>query len=74
MWKKEKIEDDRNYEKQKLREKEKEKKKLKEDDYDINNLVDNFNNVNIDNFKKKETKKQEINQERKEMIPMKKMI
>ena len=35
------------------------KKKLKEDDYDINNLVDNFNNVNIDNFKKKETKKQE---------------
>ena len=57
--KKEKIEDDRNYEKQKLREKEKEKKKLKEDDYDINNLVDNFNNVNIDNFKKKETKKQE---------------
>ena len=53
--KKEKIEDDRNYEKQKLREKEKEKKKLKEDDYDINNLVDNFNNVNIDNFKKKET-------------------
>ena len=51
--KKEKIEDDRNYEKQKLREKEKEKKKLKEDDYDINNLVDNFNNVNIDNFKKK---------------------
>ena len=57
--KREKIEDDRNYEKQKLREKEKEKKKLKEDDYDINNLVDNFNNVNIDNFKKKETKKQE---------------
>ena len=57
--KKEKIEDDKNYEKQKLREKEKEKKKASEDDYDINNLVDNFN---INNFnKKKEPKKEEKN-------------
>ena len=60
--KKEKIEDDKNYEKQKLREKEKEKKKTSEDIYDINNLVDNFSNVNINNFnKKKEHKKEEKN-------------
>ena len=58
--KKEKIEDDKNYEKQKI--KEKEKNKINDDDYDINNLVDNFSNVNINNnFPKKETKKENKN-------------
>ena len=55
--KKEKIEEDRNYEKQK---KAKEKKKEKEEEYDLNYLVDNFDNNNItNNISNKESKKEE---------------
>jgi serine/threonine protein kinase len=57
--KKEKIEEDKNYEKQKKqKEKEKEKSKLKEEEFDLNNLIDNFKdtNINKDNFESKETK------------------
>ena len=47
----EKIEEDRSYEKQKKQkiietQKEKEKEKLKEEEYDIDNLINNFNNTN----------------------------
>ena len=45
----EKIEEDRSYEKQKKQkiiEKQKEKEKLKEEEYDIDNLINNFNNTN----------------------------
>ena len=51
--KKEKIEEDKNYEKQKKqKEKEIEKAKVKEEEFDLNNLIDNFknNNINKDNF------------------------
>ena len=53
-----KIEEDKNYEKQQKQkgiEKEKEKNKLKEEEYDIDNLMDNFNsgNNNISNNNKK---------------------
>ena len=41
----EKIEEDRSYEKQK-KQKKKEKEKLKEEEYDIDNLINNFNNTN----------------------------
>ena len=44
--KREKIEDDKNYEK----EKEKEKNKYNNDDYDINNLVDSYNNTKETNL------------------------
>ena len=55
--KKEKIEEDRNYEKQK---KAKEKDKEKEEEYDLNYLVDNFDNNNItNNISNKESKKEE---------------
>ena len=59
--KQEKIEEDRNYEKQKkAKEREKEKYKAKEDEYDLNFLVDNFNNANInDNNSKNEIKKED---------------
>ena len=53
--KKEKIEEDRNYEKQK-----KAKEKEKEEEYDLNYLVDNFDNNNItNNISNKESKKEE---------------
>ena len=45
----EKIEEDRSYEKQKKQkiiETQKEKEKLKEEEYDIDNLINNFNNTN----------------------------
>ena len=45
----EKIEEDRSYEKQKKQkiiETKKEKEKLKEEEYDIDNLINNFNNTN----------------------------
>ena len=47
----EKIEEDRSYEKQKKQkiietQKEKKKEKLKEEEYDIDNLINNFNNTN----------------------------
>ena len=57
--KKEKIEEDKNYEKQKKqKEKEKEKSKLKEEEFDLNNLIDNFKdtNINKNNFESKEAK------------------
>ena len=55
--KKEKIEEDKNYEKQK-KQKEKEKAKLKEEEFDLNNLIDNFKdtNINKNKFENKETK------------------
>ena len=65
--KKEKIEEDRNYEKQqKEKLKQNEKNKLKEEEYDLNNLVYNFDNTNINkidanNFSKNETKKEDDN-------------
>ena len=51
-----KIEEDKNYEKQKKqkiieKEKENERNKIKEEEYDINNLMDNFSNEN-NNFSK----------------------
>ena len=53
--KKEKIEEDRNYEKQK-----KAKEKEREEEYDLNYLVDNFDNNNItNNISNKESKKEE---------------
>ena len=57
--KQEKIEEDRNYEKQKkAKERQNEKEKIKEEEYDLNNLIYNFNNTNINNdFSKKEEKK-----------------
>ena len=59
--KQEKIEEDRNYEKQKkAKERQKEKEKIKEEEYDLNNLIYNFDNTNISNdFPKKEEKKDE---------------
>ena len=59
--KQEKIEEDRNYEKQKkAKERQNEKEKIKEEEYDLNNLIYNFNNTNINNdFSKKEEKKDE---------------
>ena len=65
--KKEKIEEDRNYEKQqKEKLKQNEKNKLKEEEYDLNNLVYNFDNTNINkidanNFSNNETKKEDDN-------------
>ena len=65
--KKEKIEEDINYEKQqKEKLKQNEKNKLKEEEYDLNNLVYNFDNANINkidanNFSKNETKKEDNN-------------
>ena len=55
--KKEKIEEDKNYEKQK-KQKEKEKAKLKEEEFDLNNLIDNFKdtNINKNKFESKEAK------------------
>lgn len=49
--KEEKIEDDKNYEK--------EKNKYDEEDYDINNFVDNYHNENETKFTKE--KKKDIN-------------
>ena len=55
--KKEKIEEDRNYEKQKKEKaRETEKNKLKEEEFDLNNLINNFNDTNNNNFQQKETK------------------
>ena len=51
----EKIEEDRNYEKQKKQkviEKEIENIKLKEEEYDIDKLIDKFNGENNNNFSK----------------------
>ena len=60
--KKEKIEEDRNYEKQKKEKaKETEKNKLKEEEFDLNNLIDNFNDTNNKNFQKKEDKNETKN-------------
>ena len=65
--KKEKIEEDRNYEKQqKEKLKQNEKNKVKEEEYDLNNLVYNFENTNINkigdnDYSNKETKKEEDN-------------
>ena len=65
--KKEKIEEDRNYEKQqKEKLKQTEKNKLKEEEYDLNNLVYNFDNTNINkidanNFSNNEIKKEDDN-------------
>ena len=65
--KKEKIEEDRNYEKQqKEKLKQNEKNKVKEEEYDLNNLVYNFENTNINkigdnDYSSKETKKEEDN-------------
>ena len=65
--KKEKIEEDRNYEKQqKEKPKQNEKNKVKEEEYDLNNLVYNFENTNINkindnDYSNKETKKEEDN-------------
>ena len=54
----EKIEEDRSYEKQKKQkiiETQKEKEKLKEEEYDIDNLINNFNNTdNKDEISKKD--------------------
>ena len=59
--KQEKIEEDRNYEKQqKAKAKQNEKEKIKEEEYDLNNLIYNFNDTNINNdFPPKEPKKDE---------------
>ena len=59
--KKQKIEDDKNYEKEK--QKEKEINKFNNDDYDINNLVESYNNTNIkeDRFTKNNKKDENIN-------------
>ena len=64
--KKQKIEDDKNYEKEKQKEKEKEKELNKynnEDSYDINNLVDSYNNTNTkeDNYSKNDKNNENIN-------------
>ena len=60
--KKEKIEEDRNYEKQKKEKaKETEKNKLKEEEFDLNNLIENFNDTNNKNFQKKEVKNETKN-------------
>ena len=65
--KKEKIEEDRNYEKQqKEKLKQNEKNKVKEEEYDLNNLVYNFENTNINkindnDYSNKETKNEEDN-------------
>ena len=60
--KKEKIEEDRNYEKQKKEKaKETEKNKLKEEEFDLNNLIDNFNDTNNKNLLKKEVKNETKN-------------
>ena len=67
QFKKEKIEEDRNYEKQqKEKLKQNEKNKVKEEEYDLNNLVYNFENTNINkindnDYSNKETKKEEDN-------------
>ena len=62
--KKQKIEDDKNYEKEKQKEKEKELNKYNnEDSYDINNLVDSYNNTNTkeDNYSKNDKNNENIN-------------
>jgi len=56
--KQEKIEEHRNYEKQKkAKERQNEKEKINEEEYDLNNLIYNFDNNN--DFPKKEEKKDE---------------
>ena len=55
--KQQKIEEDKNYEKEKQKEKEKEEKKFKNDIYGIDNLVDCYNNTNINETKEKEEQK-----------------
>lgn len=59
----EKIEEDRNYEKQKKQkviEEEKENTKLKEEIYDIDKLIDKFNGENNNNFSKNDKNKKDL--------------